>query len=252
MQLQSTLTVSGSAIDGNSAGEDGGGVHARTSSTVTLGDGTSVSRNTARGNGGGLSLLTTSSLATAGRVSVRDNAATGSSSVGGGIAASTSVTVRLGSGSAAEIAHNRAAVDGGALALSENSTLADSGDPAFACLLTVHHNTASKGSGGGLVVSGDSSVTLAASTAVFSQNTAAHQGGGLFIRAGQSEFDSSKATYSIVAKVTFWRLDLVGNTATTGDGGGDDHFAPFSRQQMICFVQEKCTLKPAQIQIECL
>jgi predicted outer membrane repeat protein len=238
---QSTLTSSKSAIDDNTAGADGGGVQAETSSTVTLGDGASVSRNTARGNGGGLSLLT-SSLATAGRVSVRDNAATGSSSVGGGIAASTS-TVRLGSGSAAEIAHNTAAVDGGALALSENSTLADSGDPAFACLLTVHHNTASKGSGGGLVVSGDSSVTLAASTAVFSQNTAAHQGGGLFIRAGQSEFDSSKATYSIVAKVTFWRLDLVGNTATTGDGGGDDHFAPLSGQQMICFVQEKCTLK---------
>jgi predicted outer membrane repeat protein len=239
---QSTLTSSKSAIDDNTAGADGGGVRAQTSSTVTLGDGASVSRNTARGNGGGLSLLTTSSLATAGRVSVRDNAATGSSSVGGGIAASTS-TVRLGSGSAAEIAHNRAAVDGGALALSENSTLADSGDPAFACLLTVHHNTASKGSGGGLVVSGDSSVTLAASTAVFSQNTAAQQGGGLFIRAGQTEFDKSRVMEYSMGKVTFWRLDLVGNTATTGDGGGDDHFAPFSRHQMIFFVQEKCILK---------
>jgi hypothetical protein len=109
----------GSAIDDNTAGADGGGVYAISSSTVTLGDGASVSRNTARGNGGGLSLLKTSSLAIAGRVIVSGNAATGSTSVGGGIAASTS-TVRL--GSAAEIAHNTAAVDGEALALTLYNT----------------------------------------------------------------------------------------------------------------------------------
>jgi hypothetical protein len=241
---QSTLVVSGSVIDDNTAGVDGGGVQAQTSSTVTLGDGASVSRNTAHGNGGGLSLLLTSSLAIAGRVSVRGNAATGSTSIGGGIAASTS-TVRLGSGCAAEIANNTAAADGGALALTENSTLSDSGDAALACLLTVHNNAAAKGSGGGLVVSGDSVVTLGASTAVFSQNTAAQQGGGLFIRAGQSEFDASKATYSIVAKSTFWRLDLVGNTAMTGDGGGK-----YSVSFLLPFWNAKCQISKRVVNVQ--
>jgi hypothetical protein len=168
------------------------------------------------------------------------------------VRAQTSSTVTLGDG--ASVSRNTARGNGGGLSLL--SSLATAGRVSVrdnaatgsssvggGIAASTSTDTASKGSGGGLVVSGDSSVTLAASTAVFSQNTATHQGGGLFIRAGQSEFDSSKATYSIVAKVTFWRLDLVGNTATTGDGGGDDHFAPLSGQQMICFVQEKCTLK---------
>jgi hypothetical protein len=218
---ESTLTVSGSAIDGNSAGEDGGGVHARTSSTVTLGDGTSVSRNTARGIGGGLGLLSSSSLATAGSVSLYGNAAIGRSSIGGGIAASTS-PVRLGAG-ATDISNNTAAVDGGALALIEGSTLSDSGDAALGCHLTVRHNTAETGNGGGFSVSGDSSIALGVSTAVFSQNTAAQHGGsggGLFIGAGPVEFDSSKAMAFNVAKVTFWRLNLVDNASPTGDGGG--------------------------------
>jgi hypothetical protein len=217
---ESTLTVARSDIDGNSAGGDGGGVCAQTSSIVTLGDGTSLLRNTARNNGGGLGLLKSSSLATAGSVRLCWNAAIGIGSIGGGIAASTSI-LRLGAG-ATDFSNNTAAVDGGALALIEGSTLSDSGDPALSCLLTVRHNTAETGSGGGMVVSGDSSVALGASTAVFSQNTAAQQGGGLFIRAGQAEFDSSKATYLIAAKITLLRLDLVDNAATTGDGGGDE------------------------------
>ena len=218
---ESTLTVGRSAIDGNSAGRDGGGVHARTSSTVTLGDGTLVSRNTARGSGGGLGLLTSSSLATAGSVSLFGNAAIGTGSIGGGIAASTS-TVRLGSGDT-DLSNNTAAVDGGALALIDGSTLSDSGDADLGCLLTVRHNTAESGNGGGIAVSGDSSVALGVSTAVFSQNTAAQHGGsggGLFIGAGPVEFDSSKAMAFTVAKVTFWRLNLVDNASPTGDGGG--------------------------------
>ena len=191
-------------------------MRAQTSSAVILGDGTSVSRNTARGSsGGGLSLIISSSLTTAGRVRIRTNSAIGS---GGGVAASTS-TVRLGAGNT-DLSHNTAAADGGALALSEGSSLTDAGDAALGCLLTVRHNKAETGNGGGYAVSGDSSVSLPVSTAVFSQNVAAQQGGGLFIGAGPAEFDSSKAMECSVAKVTFWRLDLVDNAAPTGDGGG--------------------------------
>ena len=215
---ESILTVSTSVIDRNSAGDKGGGVRAQTSSAVTLGDGTSVSRNTARNSGGGLGLLKSSSLTTVGRVRIHANSAIGSGGSGGGVAASTS-TVRLGAGNI-DLSYNTAAADGGALTLSEGSSLTDAGDAALGCLLTVHHNKAETGNGGGYTVSGDSSVSLPVSTAVFSQNVAAHQGGGLFIAAGPAEFDSSKAMECSVAKVTFWRLDLVDNAASTGDGGG--------------------------------
>ena len=148
----------------------------------------------------------------------RTISAIGGGGSGGGVAASTS-TVRLGSGNT-DLSHNTAAADGGALALSEGSSLTDTGDAALGCLLTVRHNKAETGNGGGYAVSGDSSVSLPVSTAVFSQNVAAQQGGGLFIGAGPAEFDSSKAMECSVAKVTFWRLDLVDNAAPTGDGGG--------------------------------
>ena len=104
--------------------------------------------------------------------------------------------------------------------ITEGSSLTDAGDAALDCLLTVRHNKAETGNGGGYAVSGDSSVSLPVSTAVFSQNVAAQQGGGLFIGAGAAEFDSSKAKEFGVAKVTFWRLDLVDNASPTGDGGG--------------------------------
>ena len=80
----------------------------------------------------------------------------------------------------------------------------------------MRHNKAETGNGG---VSGDSFVSIPVSTAVFSQNVAAQQGGGLFIGAGPAEFDSSKAMEFSVAKVTFWRLDLVDNAAPTIDVG---------------------------------
>ena len=143
LQDESTLTVAGSAINDNGAGRDGGGVRAQESSTVELRDGASVSRNKVRGNGGGLSLIQTSSLSTAGRVSLRGNAAILTSSIGGAVAASTAI-VFLGAG-ASDLSHNTAALDGGALALIEGSTLSDSGDAALGCLLTVHNNTAEKG-----------------------------------------------------------------------------------------------------------
>ena len=72
-------------------------------------------------------------------------------------------------------------------------------------------------------MSGDSTVALGVSTAVFSQNTAAQKGGGLFISAGHADFDPSNGAgldQVDLAKVTFWRLDLVDNASPTGDGGG--------------------------------
>ena len=69
-------------------------------------------------------------------------------------------------------------------------------------------------------MSGDSTVTLGVSTAIFSQNTAARKGGGLFISAGEADFDPSNGAGFDLAKVTFWRLDLVDNSSPTGDGGG--------------------------------
>lgn len=77
-----------------------------------------------------------------------------------------------------------------------------------------------KGNGGGFAVSGDSTVTLGVSTAIFSQNTAAQKGGGLFIGAGTADFDPSNGAGLDLAKVNFWRLDLVDNASPTGDGGG--------------------------------
>jgi predicted outer membrane repeat protein len=215
---QSTLTVSNSMIDANSAGNEGGGVHAQTSCTLTLGDDVLVLRNTARGNGGGLSLVTSCSLATAGRVSLSDNVALGSSSIGGGISASGSA-ISLGTGDT-DLSNNIATAGGG-LALIEGSTLADSGDETLVCLLTVRHNMAKTGNGGGISVSGDSSVSLRVSTAVFSQNVAAQHGGGLFIDADtEAEVDIDTVKFNVNIQVTFWRIDLVANAAATGDGGG--------------------------------
>ena len=220
--LESIFMVSGSAIEGNSARVAGGGLYVTTTSTVTLGDGTSVSRNMAHGSGGGLNILKSSPLNIAGRVRLHSNMAIGSRGIGGALAASKS-PVNLGAG-AIDLCHNTATVDGGAMALTEGSSITDSGDAALVCLLTVHHNQAETGNGGGFAVSGDSSISLLVSTAVFTQNVAVQQGGsggGIFIgAASQAKFDTTTMQFLIDARATFWRLDLVDNAAPSGDGGG--------------------------------
>lgn len=205
---ESTLVASSATIQNNMANTYGGGLHAFRASTITIADGTEVSHNMAR-DGGGLYLTEQCSLDFTGRVSLHGNAA---GLVGGGIAADRSSSLRF-SGNTI-LSHNTATADGGAIALLKSSTLTDSGDAALGCLLTVLYNSA-KGNGGGLYVSGDSSVSLSVSTAVISHNVAAKQGGGLFVDIRAAESDEC-----IVAKVMLWRLDLVNNTAPTGDGGG--------------------------------
>jgi len=76
---------------------------------------------------------------------------------------------------------------------------------------------ARSGDGGGIAVSADSTVNLAATVVTISHNIAEHRGGGLFFDASLQQ--QSNATSCGLEKVVFWRLDLVANTARKGDGG---------------------------------
>ena len=230
---QSTLNViSSSSISNNVALRTGGGVVAIFESSMTLGDSTSIAHNSAQA-GGGLDFVA-STLTITGHASVCSNVARDSQ--GGGMTSSKSTLRLLGSGDLT-LCNNTAIFHGGACALLEASLLIDSEDsshthqPGTRSRLTVRDNTAigevpdefSNGIGGGLLVSGDSTVNLGATVVVISRNVAAQQGGGLYI--GGSE--KAEATGSLNAtecssteRIVFWRLDLVDNRALAGDGGG--------------------------------
>jgi len=226
--VDSTLMVLNSSINSNAVGYDGGGTYAG-SSSIMLGDSTSIVRNVAggRGGGGGICLETSSSLTITSRTSICSNSA--HRGRGGGILASTS-TVQLGAGVLTFCSNT--ASSGGAFALTDASRLIDSGESRQATAsqpatyLTVRNNTASTGDGGGLAISGDSTVGLSVTAVAISHNTAAHSGGGLVVNgsvqeeAESSDTESSDTTACSTDKVTFWQLDLVYNTAQTGDGGG--------------------------------
>jgi len=231
---QSTLNViSSSSISNNVALRTGGGVVAIFESSMTLGDSTSIAHNSAQA-GGGLDFVA-STLTITGHASVCSNVARDSQ--GGGILTSSKSTIRLLGSGDLTLCNNTAMTHGGACALWGASLLIDSEDsshthqPGTRSRLTVRDNTAigevpdefSNGIGGGLLVSGDSTVNLGATVVVISRNVAAQQGGGLYI--GGSE--KAEATGSLNAtecssteRIVFWRLDLVDNRALAGDGGG--------------------------------
>ena len=211
---ESTLTVVSSAVDGNAAGVDGGGVSAVLSSTVELREGASVSNNTAAHNGGGLYVATESQLATNGTTHVRSNTArTGS---GGGILAYTSAALTLGGD--LHLDSNTAGEDGGACALAQASSLTGAAHTGRHTI-ALRHNSALR-NGGGLAVSDGSTVSLPATVLVLSDNTAGRHGGGLFAAASPLDAQASTCDSNASSAVEFRELHLTGNTATAGDGGG--------------------------------
>ena len=211
---ETNLTVVSSAVDGNAAGVDGGGVHAILSSTVELREGASVSNNTAAHNGGGLYVATESQLATNGTTHVRSNTArTGS---GGGILAYTSAALTLGGD--LHLDSNTAGEDGGACALAQASSLTGAAHTGRHTI-ALRHNSALR-NGGGLAVSDGSTVSLPATVLVLSDNTAGRHGGGLFAAASPLDAQASTCDSNASSAVEFRELHLTGNTATAGDGGG--------------------------------
>jgi len=223
----SLLVGSSASIYGNSAGYEGGGLYAKSSSSVTLDANTSIVCNVAiSGQGGGICIRQSSTLTFRSHTSICNNSAPRGG--GGGFLASAS-TVRLGSTGVLTLVNNTAAY-GGAFALIETSSLIDSedsshgGQPTSRTYLTVRDNTAISSDGGGLSVSGDSTVNLGATVVILFRNTAAFRGGGLFVSVSPWQEEATELSNntgcSITGRFAFWHLDLIENVALTGDGGG--------------------------------
>ena len=186
--LESVLAASNTTIDDNEAGTIGGGVCAHSGSTVTLTEGTSVRGNTAA-DGGGLYVI--ESVLAASGAAIDDNEA--GYEHGGGVMAVFYSTVTLAEGTF--VRGNRAAVDGGGLFV-ELSELTVSG-------AAIEGNTADL-DGGGVQAQTSSTVTLTEGTSVYG-NTAGYDGGGIRLLSASSLRTSSGTV-------------IAGNAALAGQG----------------------------------
>jgi len=210
----STFTLESSSIEQNTAGFDRGGLHTIAGSAVTLID-SLVSFNVA-GDGGGLFLAGSSTLTFVGSVGIRSNLVQGS---GGGILAQSS-TVILRSGRL-DLSNNEASNNGGGGSLTDASALVEL-DGQQRTAVSVLANVAGK-DGGGLAVSGDSTVNFKGSNVRISNNQAGKRGAGLFVNAALQEATDPCSGIKIV----FWQLEVADDKAL-GDGGGIFSFSSLS------------------------
>ena len=196
---------------------NGAGMTAYVRSSILLGDGTSVARNLALNLGGGC-VCKSATLETDGVVNISGNTA---QREGGAIwAAGSRVMMRAGY---LTLDNNIAGSLGGACVLDESSSLLENqAGSSVQQTIAMSSNTVIDGNGGGLAVRGGSTITLKFVSVIVSHNTAAKRGGGVFIdfmQAQQREALSGECMVS-TSKHAFGHLQLVGNTAQTGEGGG--------------------------------
>ncbi|MEO1681645.1 MAG: CHAT domain-containing protein [Cyanobacteria bacterium J06631_12] len=232
--LSSALTTRGTLLDQNTAGDDGGAVHATDNSTVNLNAGTVFSGNTAADDGGGFFTRNTTVNAIAAEF------LSNTAQEGGGLYASTDsdVTVqdttferniantngggiRLSAGtatlSASTFTDNQAALGGGLEIRASAVTAVDS----------VFENNSAADSGGGIHAFGD--VTLDLEAVTLSDNSA-FNGGGVFVNGGtvishtNTRFDGNTVTnYGGAIAARESELDIAGtvfegNQAVTTGG----------------------------------
>ena len=239
-------SISDNKADGMGAGvlaAMGAGVNA--TSLVRLGFGTSIERNVALDSGGGLAITGGSTFVVCGGtgglgISISSNNARHGS--GGGLLASSSV-VRLGAGDLM-LQNNSAGMNGGAMALLLSSQLHRGGrgqregrkgsvggdeegmgscivGPHSVTRLTVRFNSV-LGNGGGLAISGGSTLAMAGTEVEVVRNVATN-GGGIFVKATGSEprtVVADTASCNFLAATSFSILQLHDNMAVGGDGGG--------------------------------
>ncbi len=201
-----SVTVSNSTFSENNADNNGGGALFSIAGGGTMSiSGSTFDMNTAGNSGGGLDLaMSTTGTLTLDMVTLTGNSATGS---GGGlriVTAGGQATV-----SNSTFTSNSAVVDGGAIeTLAQSLSIVDSG---------FEMNSATQG--GAIAFTSAGTNTLAVSGSTISQNTAASNGGGVYVR---------KPFATSTSEPVFRLADstVTSNTATGGAGvyiSGDEN-----------------------------
>ena len=200
-----SLTLTGGTVNGNMAGQEGGGIW-NGSGTLMVSGGTFIRDNVAKGDaadngGGGLYNNGMGTIVVTGGVSIRGNKATGMSGSGGGILNNTGATLRI---SDSRIEKNEANRAGGGI---EDASGASS---AFTIMNTTIDNNVvynAPGNGGGIHVGGDGDLMVTGSRIL--GNEAGQEGGGLWNGSGTMTVSDTEVTGN-VAK---------GDAADNGGGG---------------------------------
>ena len=232
---ESTVIVASSTFSENMAGSEGGGLWNQAGSQMFINGGSEIFGNTALGadadNGGG-GVFNNGGDVTIVNSEIFDNVASGEAGSGGGIFSTDGRILVLDS----EISSNVSTRAGGGVELID-------GFIAFTNSLITGNDTgvtlaASPGNGGGLHVTGESTVIVASST--FSENVAGSEGGGLWNQAGSLMFinNGSEITdntalgagadnggggvFNNGGEVTIVASEISGNVASgeAGSGGG--------------------------------
>lgn len=203
------LTFGGTAtVSGNTAGKSSGGI-AVSRSVLTM-TGGAVQDNTAVNDSGGVGMSGTGTAVTIQGGVISGNRVTAATGVGGGVGVYSPSTLTLSGG---EIRDNTALKDGGGVLVSGGTTFTMTGGSVTGNSVTGTDQTVSQGFGGGVRLYGGA--TFNASGGTIGSNTAALHGGGVYVGGPSttSGTPGGKFTLSGTASVT-------GNRATTGAGGG--------------------------------
>ena len=187
----STFTMNGGAISGNTAANSGGGVCMWDGGTFTMTGGT-ISENTSNSNGGGVLVNKGTFTMTGGTISGNTSSANNVGG-GGGVSMWGGGAFTMNGGT---ISGNTASGNGGGVGMWDGGTFTMNGG-------TISENT-SKYNGGGVYMSRNSTFTMNGGT--ISGNTASGNGGGVYMNQNSS-FTITGGTIS-------------DNTAQSGDGGG--------------------------------
>ncbi|MFC3861934.1 beta strand repeat-containing protein [Deinococcus antarcticus] len=238
--LYGEATVTGGTIQGNTAKVSGGGIEAFTSSTATtirtlnLGGSASVIGNTASDNSGGIAVSRSKLVMAGGTVSnntavntggglvigggsssviqggvISGNKVTGEADGGGGVRVHSTATLSISGG---EISGNTAIRNGGGVTIGGKVTM--TGGSITGNTVTGTDTTKGQGRGGGVHMY--SNATFTASGGSVSGNTAALQGGGVWM--GGSFVDDKGVTVP-ASKFTLSGAKIENNKVTTGSGG---------------------------------
>jgi hypothetical protein len=214
LEPEAALTVDGSTILRNDAGDDGGGISVDYNRGSVAIVNTPITENTADGSGGGVFLRSGFSgpFGSSGSLEIADSTISGNeATVGGGVATDRSADLEIFNST---VADNIAQNSGGGISLGSGGPFWAPGSPEPAAFhdtygevtiigTTISGNSVTAGNGGGLTVGEFGRASISEST--ISGNTATGDGGGLLANA----FSSVDLEHSTIAD----------NTAD-GQGGG--------------------------------
>ena len=200
-----SMTVTGGAVNQNTAGAEGGGLW-NASGTLTVSN-TIVANNTAMGNdadqgGGGLYNNGNGTIVLTDNARILNNKATGTSGSGGGILNNVGATLTI---MDSEITGNEANRAGGGI---EDASGSGSAFTVTNTMIDDNVVYTSPGNGGGIHIGGDGSLTVTGGTV--NDNEAGAEGGGIWNNLG---------TLTIKGNAAIRRNVAMGNDADQGGGG---------------------------------